>query len=184
MGAVAIWSMHFIGNQAIILAGGNSNLQIAYNSVWTAGSFMLAIGGVAFAFFMFTITERVSVWRTLLGGLLTGAAICGMHYMGQAGISNYKNIFEIKSIVGAAIIAVFAATCALGLFFYLKSTWTNALWKRLCCAFVLGSGVSGMHWLAAFGTSYRSKAEDAVNSSGLSREMTVTIVGVLVGASG
>lgn len=179
MGAVAIWSMHYIGNRAIVMADGQAYLQIQYNPGYTAGSFFLPVCVVAVAFYLFSVSEKVSILGTLVGGLLVGSAVCGMHYMGQKGIANYTPIYAWRKVLGSAIIAVAANTIALGVFFYFKSAWTNSWWKRLACAALLAVSVSGMHWLATVGTVYRIKP-DMRKVTGLSREATVVVVICLV----
>jgi NO-binding membrane sensor protein with MHYT domain len=44
--------------------------------------------------------------RLSLGGTLAGLGICGMHYLGQAGIVNYDCVYTVAYVIGAAIIAV------------------------------------------------------------------------------
>lgn len=180
MGAVAIWSMHFIGDRAIQMANGQADHQIQYSPGYTAGSFFLPICVVGVAFYFFSTTEKVSVFATVLGGVLTGAAVCGMHYMGQGGISNYVPVYRWRYVLGSALISVAASTAALSIFFYLKSTWTNSWIKRMACASLLATSVSGMHWVAAVGTAYRLKAGAGSSNSGLSRQATVIVVLCLV----
>ena len=180
MGAVAIWSMHFIGNRAIVMAKGEAYLQIQYSPGFTAGSFFLPVCVVAIAFYLFSVSEKVSILGTMIGGLLVGSAVCGMHYMGQKGIANYTPIYAWRKVLGSAVIAVAANTIALGVFFYFKSAWTNSWWKRLACASLLAVSVSGMHWLATVGTVYRMKSDMMEKVTGLSREATVVVVICLV----
>ena len=180
MGAVAIWSMHFIGNRAITMARGQPQMQIAYSAAFTAGSFFLPICVVAVAFYLFSMSDSVTIVGTLVGGFITGFAVCGMHYLGQTGVSNYQVEYDWKFILGAGVIAVVAATIALGVFFHFKATWTNMWWKRLSCALLLAVGVSGMHWCATVGTSYRLRAMTGAEQAGLSRRATVIVVMCLV----
>lgn len=86
MGSVAIWSMHFIGNQAVIMEV--HGLHIDYSPGFTAGSFFLPICGVGVAFYFFSISERVSILGTLVGGFTVGSAICG--YVGIIGSLGFK----------------------------------------------------------------------------------------------
>ena len=180
MGAVGTWCMHFIGNRAIVMDKGQPNVQIQYSPGFTAGSFFVPIVVVGFAFYIFNVSDRVSILGTLVGGFLTGLAICGMHYMGQGGIANYVPSYSWHYVLGSAIVAVAAATAALGVFFYLKSTWTNSWWKRAFCACMLACAVSGMHWIATVGTQYRLKPGRGDMKPGLSREATVIVVIFLV----
>lgn len=175
MGAVAIWSMHYIGNRAIVMANGEADLQIQYNPGFTAGSFFLPVCVVGIAFYFFSVSENVSILGTMVGGLLVGSAVCGMHYMGQKGIANYTPSYSWRRVLGSAIIAVAANSIALGVFFYFRSTWANSWWKRMSCASLLAVSVSGMHWVATVGTAYRVRAV-SIGKTGLSREATVVVV--------
>jgi NO-binding membrane sensor protein with MHYT domain len=181
MGGIAIWCMHYIGNRATVLGGGQSVLQIAYNPGFTALSFFVPILVLLVAFTALGSNDRVSIIRVSLGGTLAGSAICGMHYLGQEGISNYTCVYNIGNVVGSAAIAVTASVVALSVFFVLRATWTNSWWKRALCAIVLAGAVSGMHWLASVGTHYRLKHVDTSSSyDSISRISTVIVVIVLV----
>ncbi|KAL8992867.1 MAG: hypothetical protein Q9169_006775 [Polycauliona sp. 2 TL-2023] len=175
MGAVAIWAMHYIGNRAITMLDGQPELQIQYSAGYTGGSFFLPICVVSIAFYVLSLSEEVEIIRIALVGILTGAAVCGMHYLGQGGIANYYVAYAWPYVLGSALIAVTAATVALGIFFYLKHNWANNWWKRALCASLLAAAVSGMHWVATVGTTYRLRRQ-ARKSSGLGRQGTVIIV--------
>ena len=180
MGGIAIWCMHFIGNRAIVLAGGDSQVQIAYSSGFTALSFFIPIVVLFLAFSAVGSNEKVSLVRIAMGGALAGLGICGMHYLGQAGISNYDCIYVIANVVGAGVIAVVASIAALGIFFMFRSAWVSSWWKRALCAVILAGAVSGMHWLASVGTQYRLKSVGPSMSNSISRNSTVIVVIVLV----
>ncbi|KAL8733324.1 MAG: hypothetical protein Q9166_002148 [cf. Caloplaca sp. 2 TL-2023] len=154
---------------------GQHELQIQYSAGYTAGSFFLPICVVSVAFYLLSLSEKVEIVRIVLVGFLTGAAVCGMHYLGQGGIANYYVSYDWPYVLGSAFIAVTAATVALGVFFYLKHTWTNSWWKRALCAALLGASVSGMHWVATVGTVYRLRRQ-ARKGGGLTRQSTVVIV--------
>ncbi|KAF4919248.1 Signaling protein YkoW [Colletotrichum viniferum] len=175
MGGIAIWCMHFIGNRAIDLADGEAELQIAYSSGFTALSFFVPIAVLLAAFVAVGINNTVSWWRVAVGGVLAGAAICGMHYLGNNSIDNYICIYNPVNVIGAALIAVAASIVALSLFFVFRAAWTNSWWKRATCAVVLAGAVSGMHWCAATGTEYQLVRLNT-GSNELSRNTTVIVV--------
>lgn len=172
--------MHFIGNRAIVLGNGEADLQIMYNVAFTGTSFVLPVAVLLAAFYSVGVEQKASYIRILLGGLLTGSSVCGMHYVGQLGISNYKCSYHAANVVGSAIIAVFSSTTALGIFFRWRATWTDSWWRRGICACLLACAVSGMHWTAAVGTVYRERDESMRNGSQLSRSQVVIICAVLV----
>ncbi len=182
MGGIAIWCMHFIGNRAIIMADGDPRLQIIYNSGVTAASFFVPILALIVPFCAAGISEHVSRTSIIISGTLTGLAICGMHYIGQAGIANYDGIYQPGYVVASAIIAIIASTTALGIFFMFRVAWTNSYLKRILCGCLLAAGVSGMHWLGIVGTKYRFKDLGPDTQGNLSRTATVIVVLVLVGS--
>jgi len=180
MGGIAIWCMHFIGNRAITLGQDQMQLQIAYSTGFTALSFFMPVLVLFLAFWAVGSNESVSITRIVMGGTLAGLGVCGMHYLGQAGISNYDCVYTVAYVIGAGIIAVVASIGALMLFFAFRSSWDDSWWKRALCAVVLASAVSGMHWVATVGTAYRLRNADASLVDSFSRNSTVIVVIVLV----
>ncbi|KAE8556950.1 hypothetical protein EYB25_001656 [Talaromyces marneffei] len=178
MGGIGIYSMHFIGNRAIVLGDGSDVQQISYNIQFTIVSLFLPILVLSTAFYAISFEEKPSIIRLLAGGIGTGSAICAMHYLGQLGISNYRCSYGPAFIVGAALIACVSATIALSIFFRWKAAWTNSWWRRLACATLLASAVSGMHWTAAVGTEYH-RIPGFLGAGQLSRSQTVIICAAL-----
>ncbi|PWY96603.1 MHYT domain signaling protein [Aspergillus sclerotioniger CBS 115572] len=183
MGGVGIWCMHYIGNRAIVLGDGAMRTQIIYSMKFTGVSFVLPVIVLLIAFYCIGASEKASYFRIVAGGILTGGAVCGMHYIGQLGISNYTCTYRVANVVGAAIIAVFASTVALTVFFRWRATWTDSWWRRGICGCVLALAVSGMHWTAAVGTYYYNHDESMQHNGQLSRSQVVIICAVLACAA-
>ncbi|OGE58221.1 hypothetical protein PENARI_c001G07244 [Penicillium arizonense] len=179
MGGIGIWCMHFIGNRAIVLGNGEGNIQILYNVAFTGTSLVLPVAVLLFAFYAVGVEEKAGYIRILIGGLLTGSAVCGMHYVGQLGISNYHCSYRPANVVGSAIIAIFSSTTALGIFFRWRASWTDSWWRRGLCACLLAGAVSGMHWTATAGTIYRDYDQNISTGTQLSRSQVVIICAVL-----
>ncbi|KAI1803800.1 hypothetical protein F4811DRAFT_553449 [Daldinia bambusicola] len=157
MGGISIWCMHFVGNQAIVLGDGEPELRIDYASHFSALTFFLPVIILLAAFVAIGANYKVSGRRICCGGVLAGGGICGMHYLGNASMTNYDCIYGKAFIAGAAVIAVVASITALSLFFVCRATWKNSWQKRSLSALLLAGAVSGMHWVAAVGTNYRLK---------------------------
>jgi NO-binding membrane sensor protein with MHYT domain len=172
--------MHFIGNRAIVLGDGQPQLQIVYSAGFTIISFFMPVIVVLLAFASVGSFDTINTTRVILGGALTGFAVCGMHYLGQAGISNYDCVYPIPYVIGSVIIAVAASTTALCVFFLFRLSWDTRWWRRPICALVLAGAVSGMHWVASVGTQYRLKKWDPRFMINVSRESIVIVVLVLV----
>lgn len=180
MGGSGIWSMHFIANRAIIIGNGESERQIVYSPGSTAISVFLPVFVLSAAFyFLGSNRSRAKPLYLVLAGILTGTAVCGMHYVGNAGIRNYHCHYKPANVAGAAVIAVAASLVALGIFFRLRNKWTDSWIKRALCALILTTAVCGMHWTAAVGTQYIEGHRDSV-SGGTTRVQTVIVCAALV----
>jgi len=169
------------GNRAIILEHGDPQRQILYNPGFTALSFFIPIIVLVFAFYTLGVIDRARQLHLAIAACLTGAAVCGMHYLGQLGIENYHCAYHVQNVIGAAIISVIASYVALGVFFRLREAWTDSWWKRSLCGAVLAVAVSGMHWTAAAGTIYYWKGDLMVH--GNSKLKTSIIASSLVSYS-
>jgi NO-binding membrane sensor protein with MHYT domain len=149
----------------------------------TAASFFVPILVLLLAFFVVTGSNNNSTevrwWRVGVSGTLSGGAICGMHYLGNASISNYHCDYAVGNVAGSAVIAAAASTVALALFFVFRSAWTGSWWKRIGCAVVLAGAVSGMHWCAALGTRYTLLVVNEVGEYG-PRNTTSVVISCLV----
>ncbi|KAK7917357.1 hypothetical protein PG985_010965 [Apiospora marii] len=179
MGGISIWSMHYIGNRAIIILNDEPELQISYSSGITAASFFLPIWVLLLAFIAVGSNDEIPWWRVGLSGSLSGGAICGMHYLGNASISNYHCEYSTGNVIGASIIAVSASTLALSMFFVFRAAWTNSWLKKTGCMFLLAGAVSGMHWCASVGTKYSLIESATAVGNGNSRTATTAVVIIL-----
>lgn len=155
MGGVSIWCMHFVGNRAMVLDDDEPRLRIDYSSGYGALSFFLPIIVLLVTFMIIGANYKVSWKRICCGGVLSGAAICGMHYLGNASIRNYDVVYDRAYIAAASVIAIFDSIISLYLFFKARASWKNTWWKRAISACLLAGAVSGMHWAAAVGTNCR-----------------------------
>lgn len=180
MGGIGIWCMHFIGNRAIVMAEGQPDTQILYNTGFTSVSFFLPILVLSGAFYLLGATDRINRYYIAFAGLLMGVAISGMHYVGQLGIANYHCTYRVGNVVGASVISIVASIIALNVFFTLRESWTDSWWKRVLCGTVLACSVSGMHWTATVGTRYRFKGSGSTPTDPLSRKQTVIVCAALV----
>ncbi|KAI0385317.1 FAD dependent oxidoreductase-domain-containing protein [Hypomontagnella monticulosa] len=178
MGGIAIWCMHFVGNRAIVLANDELELRIDYSNGFSALSFFLPVIVLLVAFVTIGASYKISWWRICCGGVLAGAGICGMHYVGNASINNYHLVYAKVYIGGAVLIAVFDSIVALSVFFIFRASWRNVWWKRALSACLLAGAVSGMHWVASVGTQYRLKSLNT--RAQLSQSQAIIVVACLL----
>ncbi|RKF63074.1 putative mhyt domain signaling protein [Erysiphe neolycopersici] len=154
MGGTATWCLHYLGNQAIILADGQINNQIKYNLGLTIISFLLPIT-MAFLAFVIVGSDIKSEVRVIMGGIFNSFGILGMHFMSQAAITNYQCSYKVFWILGAFILSFLASVTGLSQFFLIRLSWKSSWWKRAACAFLITAGISFVHWLSSMGTVYQ-----------------------------
>jgi diguanylate cyclase len=147
-GAIAlgtgVWSMHFIGMLAFRLPIG-----VRYDLPTVVVSLLLAI--VASAIALLVVGGRaLTVRRFLLGGLVIGAGICSMHYVGMAAMRLDAMMVWNPAIVALSIaVAVVVSWVALWLLFTLREVSASRSrrgWRRLFAAVVMGFAIAGMHY--------------------------------------
>lgn len=141
MGA-GIWSMHFIGMLAFIMA-----MPMSYELIWTISSMLVAIAASAFALYILKDQKRPFA-DIAKGGILIGLAIATMHYMGMEGMKTHVNIQYLPGLFTLSIlIALFASEAALWLTIEsTKRTGRQQLLFKTGSALVMGIAICGMHY--------------------------------------
>lgn len=79
MGAVTIWSMHFIGNNSLDLRINDKSYQLSYRVGYTFASLIVAIVCMFISFTFVGITEEVYLSRIIPSGVFTGVSIFYIH---------------------------------------------------------------------------------------------------------
>lgn len=72
MGAVGIWSMHFIGNNSMTLLIHGMSYQLAYSAGYTFASLVVSIACMFLAFTFVGISEEAKVSRIIPSGIFAG----------------------------------------------------------------------------------------------------------------
>jgi NO-binding membrane sensor protein with MHYT domain/two-component sensor histidine kinase len=136
-----IWSMHFIGMLAVSLP-----VTVRYDVGITLLSLATPIAMTSVGFFLVSKhPNRLS--NLVTAGLITGASISSMHYIGMAAMRMDAELHHGPLFVLASVaIAVGAATAALWL-----SSLLIGRWRRIAAAPIMGLAVSGMHYMAMAG---------------------------------
>ncbi len=136
---LSIWSMHFIA-----MLGFNPGAEVRYDAALTVLSLVLAIATTAFAFFF---ARAGGVRREIAGGVVMGAGICTMHYVGMSAVITAVRLAnDPVYVVLAFVVAVTASTGAL----FVARRDTTAL-QRVLAAGVLAFAIVGMHYTAMYG---------------------------------
>jgi NO-binding membrane sensor protein with MHYT domain len=137
LGGVAIWLMHFIAMLGYGLAE-----EISFDIGLTTTSALIAILVTGVGIYVVTRDEQVPPLRLLIAGLLTGLGITIMHYTGMAAMRVQADVsYDQRITTLSGVIAVAAATVALGL-----ATKVRTAWAVSVSAAAMGLAVCGMHY--------------------------------------
>ncbi|MBX9401150.1 hypothetical protein K4L06_07475 [Lysobacter sp. BMK333-48F3] len=159
MGGGAIWAMHFIAMLACKM-----DVTVTYDLPITIGSAIVAViscmAGLAIA------GSGLFNWgKLILGGVLMGLGVTGMHYAGMAAmLMPADTVYNSSLVLASAAIAVVASIVALWLAFNLRG-WGQMLGSAL----VMGVAVCGMHYTGMLAASFiPNKAGSAALAGGVS----------------
>jgi NO-binding membrane sensor protein with MHYT domain len=137
IGAVGIWSMHFIAMLGFTVPG----MLILYNVPLTVASMLLAVAVVGIGLFIVGFGD--AGWsRLLAGGVIIGVGVAAMHYLGMAAMSMPGSVsYNLPLVLASVLIAVTAGTAALWI-----GTWVRGVAATAGAAMVMGAAVTGMHY--------------------------------------
>lgn len=144
MGGGAIWAMHFIAMLACRM-----NVEVTYDLPVTLGSAVVAVvscmAGLSIA------GSGVFNWgKLIIGGVLMGLGVTGMHYAGMAAmLMPATTVYDSTLVMASAAIAIVASIVALWLAFNLRG-WGQMLGSAL----VMGVAVCGMHYTGMLAASF------------------------------
>jgi NO-binding membrane sensor protein with MHYT domain len=184
---VGIWAMHFVGMLAFHLHGahGSASLPIAYDVPRVVLSVLVAIGASALALGV-ARRERLGLGELAGAGLLLGAAIAGMHYLGMAAMRMPATLGYDPTLVGASLAIAFVASCA-ALWLARRLGNVSTLTGRLAkgaAAGVMGVAISGMHYTGMAAARFAPAAHADPTPNGVLATAalagTVTVAAVLV----
>jgi signal transduction histidine kinase len=147
-----IWSMHFVGMLAFHLP-----VSVRYDGTLVLLSVVVAVGASALALFVAS-RSVLPIPVLMVSGLLMGAAINGMHYIGMAAMRLPAAItWRPALVVASIVIAVTASLLALHQAFSLRRTGGGPFrWRRLGPAVLMGAAISGMHYTGMAAATFRA----------------------------
>ncbi|MFT4509614.1 putative bifunctional diguanylate cyclase/phosphodiesterase [Caballeronia sp. 15711] len=177
---LGIWSMHFVGMIAFSLP-----ILLGYDLKITGASLLIAIVVSYFALNII-VGRSMSTRRLVVGGILMGIGIAGMHYAGMAAMRMEPGIIYDPVLFAASIgIAIVASIAALWIARNLSdSSQRYVIGKRVGAALVMGIAITGMHYTgmaaAAFPLGAICAAANGVNAQWLATTVTIFTFAILI----
>src|SRR5271154_2578285 len=139
---MGIWSMHYVGMLAFRLP-----VPVEYDWPTVLLSLLAAIFASAVA--LYVVSQSRMEWQeTLVGSLLMGGAIAGMHYIGMAAMRlpamcTYSTGLVLLSVVLAVVFSFVALRLVFG-FRRETASWT---WHKAIRAALMGAAIPVTHYV-------------------------------------
>jgi diguanylate cyclase len=168
-----IWSMHFIGMLAFRMP-----IELGYDVGITGLSLLIAISISYFA--LHVVTSNELSWRRLMvGGVIMGLGVAGMHYTGMAAMQMQPEIRYRPGLFWTSIaIAIVASWTALWIAFTLRdNNQRHVLLKRFGAGLVMGVAIAGMHYTGMSAAIFRSGSICSVSNGASTSWLAFTVTG-------
>jgi two-component system, sensor histidine kinase and response regulator len=179
---IGIWSMHYVGMLAFRLP-----VPVLYDWPTVLASLLAAIFASAVALFVVS-REQMGAFRSLIGCVVMGCGIAGMHYIGMAAmrlpaICHYSLGLVTLSIVLAVVISL----VALWLTFYFRGESRSWAWRKILSTLVMGAAIPVMHYTGMAAATFtgpvsvRESLSHAINISSLGTVGIIVVTFMVLG---
>ncbi len=160
-----IWSMHFVAMLAM-----RFDVAVYYAVLPTVASILIAIllAGLALVLMHFGRRTRR---KTILAGVILGAGIVTMHYVGLLGIEGCEPLFRPAGFIVAGILATGMGIAAMRVA-YGRRTERDILLATL----IFGASVVIVHFSAMFWTDFVAALDGALSGPGMDNAQLAIIV--------
>ena len=136
-----IWSMHFIA-----MLSYHFPVPVFYNTTLVIISVFIAIIGCFTGFYLLA-TKDYCIQRFLFAGLLMGAGIAAMHYVGMIAINPIVITYDPLLFFISIVIAIFASWAALWIGFLSPYSRKKMSWQlKVVFSLIMAIAITGMHY--------------------------------------
>lgn len=138
----AIWAMHFVGMLACHLPEG-----YFFDPTLTVISYVIAAFASTFAIWL-TTRDTLPITRLVLGALLMGFGISGMHYVGMLGLNlpNQQIHYNLIIVFFSVMIAISGSGLSFWLAFKYKNTFNHKMLYKSAVSIMIALSIVGMHY--------------------------------------
>jgi two-component system, sensor histidine kinase and response regulator len=139
---MGIWSMHYIGMEALRLP-----VPVKYDWPTVLLSMIAAVFASAIALFMVS-RKTMKISAAIVGSLLMGSGIAAMHYIGMEAMRLPAMCsYSIGLVVLSIILAIVISFVALWLTFAMREQTSTWSWQKSGSALLMGLAIPVMHYV-------------------------------------
>ncbi|OAL80109.1 diguanylate cyclase [Acinetobacter sp. SFB] len=161
MWGAAIWCMHFVGILACHLPA-----EYSFDYGFTFLSYVIAFVASTFAVWL-TTRATLPFLRLVLGAVLMGLGIAGMHYTGMMGlvIAQHEIYYHPLLALFSILIAISGSGLTFWLTFKYKKSVHKLLYIKAFIAFMMALTIVGMHYTGMSSAAFYSIDENQLISN-------------------
>lgn len=170
---LSIWCMHFVGMTASHLPE-----NTYFDSGLTFTSYIIAFIASTFSIWL-TTRKTLPFPRLVLGAVLMGLGISGMHYTGMMSmvVQGYVIRYDPVLVICSVLIAISGAGLGFWMLFKNRSIARRSFWLKVGVALMLTFSIVGMHYTGMAATSFHSMVgEGLAETSTLEHELLITVI--------
>jgi two-component system sensor histidine kinase/response regulator len=167
---VGIWSMHYIGMLAFRLP-----VPVQYDWPTVLLSLLAAIFASLVALFVVS-REKMGTLQALVGCVVMGGGIAGMHYIGMAAMRLQAMCHYAPAMVALSVLLAFVISLvALWLAFHFRGETTSWGWRKIISALVMGAAIPVMHYTGMAAASF---TPSTLVDGDLSHALSISSLGI------
>ena len=181
---IGIWSMYYIGMLAFRLP-----VPVQYDWPTVLLSLLAAIFASLVALFVVS-REKMGTLQALVGCVIMGGGIAGMHYIGMAAMRLQAICHYSPAIVALSVLLAFVISLvALWLTFHFRGEPISWGWRKIVSALVMGAAIPVMHYTGMAAASFAPSTlvhgdlSHALSISSLSIASVIVVTFMVLGLS-
>ncbi|MCD7036195.1 ATP-binding protein [Metabacillus sp. GX 13764] len=172
---IGIWTMHFIG-----MIGYQVPFTIQFDPGKTFLSLVIAVAASLIGF-VFMTAKKVSFYWDMVSGIIVGAGISGMHYLGMSAMKMPVHMaYNMPLVFLSILIAIGCAFLAAYMMRRRRNNEQLSIFSKLISSVILGLGISGMHYTGMAAMTYEAHMHE-MSGAGSGSQDQYTILAVAVG---
>ena len=178
-----IWSMHYIGMEALRLP-----VPVKYDWPTVLVSMLAAVAASAVALY---VVSREKMGRTplIVGSILMGSGIAAMHYLGMEAMRlPAMCMYSSPLVTFSVLLAIVISFVALSLSFAVRDQTKSVSWRKSGSAVLMGLAIPSMHYVGMAAVTFMpaalsdSELRHAISISGVGLAGIVLVTMIVLGA--
>lgn len=169
---LAIWCMHFVG-----MTASHIPTEYHFDLGLTFTSYIIAFIASTFAIWL-TTRKTLPFARLVLGAVLMGLGISGMHYTGMMGLimQNHSVTYDPIITICSVLIAISGAGLSFWMSFKNRSITRHSILVKAAIAFMLTLTIAGMHYTGMAAMKFHALDQSDIGEHVMTNDLLFVVI--------